>query len=518
MRPSDLLAFALSGLARHPLRTLLTVLAVVIGSATLLISVSVGQGVERAIVEQWRRSNRLRQFNVNARYTGDEASIPPDDLKIKGPMSDAKRARLRKAAAARWGRTHLAKPTNITPDRLAKIRTLPHVVNITPLLQLDGQAFLNDQPRDVSIAAASSDDETLDALLVAGTPLPDGTKRVALVHEHLLYTWGIISDEDVKSILGKSLRLEYQVGGQGASRMLILVTGGAFNLAPNEYATLDRAFRKLPASLEATSLNAEEQNVLRKALAHLTPQRKPAPSARYIEDFTITGIIRQRSEDDPQSMNDAANDADVILPSQAAEEFNLRAARNAEEGFHSAFVLVDSEDEVESVSKAIKSMGLNTYTLLTFIAEVRRNVRLITFGVSMAAVAALFVASLGIANTMVMAVLERTREVGVLKAIGARDRDIQRLFLCEGALIGLLGGALGVLLGWLAQFPGDAIAKSFMIDTNAKTHFAPLSVFLYPPWLLLGVPALAIIIATLAAISPARRAARMSPVDSLRHE
>ena len=90
------------------------------------------------------------------------------------------------------------------------------------------------------------------------------------------------------------------------------------------------------------------------------------------------------------------------------------------------------------------------------------------------------------------------------------------MFLIEGGLIGLLGGAIGVLVGWLASFPGNGYALKIMEEQGHKP--LPETVFLYPPWLLIGVPLFAMLITTLAAVLPARRAARVEPVVALRHE
>jgi putative ABC transport system permease protein len=80
----------------------------------------------------------------------------------------------------------------------------------------------------------------------------------------------------------------------------------------------------------------------------------------------------------------------------------------------------------------------------------------------------LLVAAIGITNTMIMSVLERTHEIGIMKALGARDRHIQLIFLVEGMVLGIAGSGLGLALGWLASFPADGIARSIMeADTRA---------------------------------------------------
>jgi putative ABC transport system permease protein len=141
---------------------------------------------------------------------------------------------------------------------------------------------------------------------------------------------------------------------------------------------------------------------------------------------------------------------------------------------------------------------------------------LIGFAMDFIALVALVVAVLGITNTMFTTVLERTREIGILKAVGARDRQILFIFLVEGGLIGLAGGILGVLFGWLASFPGNDYA--IRILAKQDHHPLPTTVFLYPAWLLICVPIFAIALTTLAALLPAGRAARVQPVVALRHE
>jgi putative ABC transport system permease protein len=113
-------------------------------------------------------------------------------------------------------------------------------------------------------------------------------------------------------------------------------------------------------------------------------------------------------------------------------------------------------------------------------------------------------------------VLERTHEIGVMKAVGARDVHIQLVFLVEGALIGLVGGLLGLLAGWLSSFPLNAVARSIV----EKQTRQPLeeSLFAFPPLLMGGILAFAAIVTTLAAVYPARRAAKVNPVTALRHE
>ena len=127
---------------------------------------------------------------------------------------------------------------------------------------------------------------------------------------------------------------------------------------------------------------------------------------------------------------------------------------------------------------------------------------------------ALAVATLGIINTLVMAILERRREIGVLKALGAADRDVKQLFFAEAGVMGLLGGLFGVGFGWV-------IGRAVTIGTNIylkRQNLPTTDIFSIPWWLVIGAIAFAVIVSLAAGLYPASRAARLNPVEALRYE
>ena len=214
---------------------------------------------------------------------------------------------------------------------------------------------------------------------------------------------------------------------------------------------------------------------------------------------------------------DPANrDADVLLPTRTAEELFFRRKEAASFGVHEETILVDREENVKPVLARVTAMKLQAHAPLEYI-ERERFIYLVIF-TTMACVAAvaLLVAGLGITNTMLMSVLERTREIGIFKAVGAGDATVQAIFLIEGAFIGLLGGAGGLLLGWAASFPADAWVRG-MASRDMKIELKE-SLFVFPWWLTLSVLLFAVTVTTLAAVFPARRAARVNPVTALRNE
>jgi len=127
---------------------------------------------------------------------------------------------------------------------------------------------------------------------------------------------------------------------------------------------------------------------------------------------------------------------------------------------------------------------------------------------------AIFVAALGIINTMIMSILERTREIGIMKAVGAGDGDVRAVFVVEASVIGFLGGLFGYGLGWAVSRLINRIVNYFL----ARQGVPAIDYFAFPWWLFLGALAFAVAVSLAAGLYPARRAARVDPVMALRHD
>lgn len=213
----------------------------------------------------------------------------------------------------------------------------------------------------------------------------------------------------------------------------------------------------------------------------------------------------------------------VFLPLQVAER--LRAAQVSDlrdvlqgpgesERYGSLTVRVQSSAEVEAVEKAIRDMGFETYSLLDTSRNLRLLFALLDLLLGIFGSLALAVATLGIVNTLVMAILERRREIGVLKALGAADADVKQIFFAEAGVMGLLGGVFGVVLGWF-------IGRLLTWGTNFYLHrqnLPSVDVSAVPWWLAVGAIAFAVAVSLAAGLYPAARAAKLNPVEALRYE
>ena len=189
------------------------------------------------------------------------------------------------------------------------------------------------------------------------------------------------------------------------------------------------------------------------------------------------------------------------------------------EGYGQVIVKVSDVDQVIAITDQITQMGFQAFTPQSFVEGINNfyNVLQIIFG-GVGAIA-LLVAAIGIANTMAMSILERTREIGLMKAVGATNRDVLAIFLGEAAGIGFLGGLGGVIIGWLAGQGINVLAMVYLANQATQQGGAPPSVAVYTPfWLPLFALIFSTFIGMLSGLYPALRAATMIPVLALKYE
>jgi putative ABC transport system permease protein len=182
--------------------------------------------------------------------------------------------------------------------------------------------------------------------------------------------------------------------------------------------------------------------------------------------------------------------------------------------YASLSVRAKSPSQVEAVETSIKNLGFNAFSLLDASKSLRTFFSVFDSLLGIFGALALAVATLGIVNTLVMSILERRREIGVLKALGAADSDVERLFFVEAGVMGLLGGILGVTFGWL-------LGRAVTYGTNVYLHRQNLNsieLSSVPWWLVLAALAFAVLVSLAAGLYPASRAAKLNPVDALRYE
>ena len=254
-----------------------------------------------------------------------------------------------------------------------------------------------------------------------------------------------------------------------------------------------------------------------------------SPGFGALDDSSYSVVSREQTlkivgvcDLDPESMRGPTR-AKVFLPLKLAESLHVMQPTdlrevsrgpNEQPVYSSVSARVKSPAQIQAVEDAIKKMGFTTFSLLDASQSLRTFFKVLDLFLGIFGSLALAVASIGIVNTLVMAILERRREIGVMKAIGASDGDVKKLFFAEAGAMGILGGFTGVALGW-------AIGRVINLGTNIylkRQSLPPDNFWSVPWWLVLSAIGFSFIVSLISGLYPAGRAARLDPVQALRYE
>ena len=502
-------------------RTLLTLTGVALGATMLIISLALSRGMRAVVDTEFGKDARLRTVTVyqsSAAAAVDEADIPPARLAVPGDVSPGRRERLRQMLIQRYRDELPRRPIKLTPDRLAAIAELEHVAAVVPAVNDRAAVTVNGSPRVASLALLAPDHHSIADRIVYGR-LPDPVRPELLISESVLFYCGVVADSDVEKFVGQSLRLEVRREPRQAPYQVLNLLGVAWpgQPSPAEMQVLGQVADRLPDLIARLDLPAGQAAVLKSLLDRAKPSKPDNKPKLVAAEFTVAGVYHHAADGAVNPWGYYGSpEPDLILAAQPAQDLLARLPNYADHGFERATILVDHEENVHGVVTAVEQMGLGTYSLVEWAERATREVTLIGLGMTVLSVLALVVAGLGITNTMVTSVLERTHDIGIMKAVGARNRQVVGLFLIEGVVLGLLGGGLGLLGAWLFSLPAEGWVHGVM-EQQAQ-HKLDYAIFRFPPAVVAGAPLFAMLVTTAAALLPARRAARIDPAVTLRTE
>lgn len=250
------------------------------------------------------------------------------------------------------------------------------------------------------------------------------------------------------------------------------------------------------AALRAIGL-ASDKSALGKSLSIRIPL--PAGSARASEitkDFKITGITAQGSG------------SEVYIPDHIFQTAGVTT-------YNDLKIEADESQDVAGLRRQIEGLGFLTASPIDTIDQINEifkffNIILAGFGGI-----GMIVAVLGMFNTLTISLLERTREIGLMVALGGRNRDMRKLFIMEAVLLSVVGAVSGILLAFIA---GQIINIIMNASARGRGVTETFTLFANPPLLVLGMVGFMISVGLVVAYLPARRASRISPIDALRRE
>jgi putative ABC transport system permease protein len=453
MRFTESIHFALSNLRDMKLRTALTAFGVTVGIGALVAMIGFGQGLQRNVTESFEKLDLLNSVTV---LPGDSLSRIP----FRDPDESAPRQAKRAIAAA-----------PLDEAAVLKLESLPGVDIVFPEIRFPALVGLGDseEMRLVQIVPAKIVSSKL-IKFAAGKPFQRDDEDAVIISRALVRRMG---SSDPAAVIGRRLRLSsiaFDFGGFDPARMSSIFQGGRLPFKKRDY---EFTVVGVSESLEFAGPTPLQSDIL-----------IPPGSARRIEKLPFTNI------------------------------WDLFRAGAGTPGYSAVNIRLKSPAAADAVKRVARDMGFQTFALIDQFEQIKTSFLFMDMALAAVGMIAIFVAALGIINTMMMSILERYSEIGIMKAVGAARGDVMKIFFVESSAIGFLGGILGLGLGWIVSRLINRVVNYFL----AKQGIPFIEYFRFPWWLCLGGVAFAVLVSLIAGILPALRAAKVDPVVALRHE
>ena len=456
MKAHDVVELAARNLRESVLRNSLTTVGIAVGVASLVAMLSLGIGLQQLAN---RRLTRSGLFNT--------IYVMPRDVD-RGPRRDQPNTP--------------ARP--LDDSAVADIQKVAHVAEVNPEMRFMAEVHSGDKSRFIMVAAlppSARDREAFDGMAGKFFSSPEADEVI------LDSDFARELAPDPKSLLGKEVVLQYAERGGSSPQKA--------------------------GSPSQPGSGGDEANTMGELIASGFSVNRREKALR------VVGLV----EREPGAGFGAMSRGRVFVPTALVNKLNVMLGSDLREMVRTSYrgraymalaARVDRPSQVEPAEDAIKKMGFSTFSLLDATRSLRRFFTILDMFLGIFGSLALAVALLGIVNTLVMAILERRREIGIMKAIGADDGDIKALFFAEAGVMGFLGGLVGVSLGW-------AIGRAINLGTNIylkRMDMTPETFWSVPWWLVAAALAFAVIVSLGSGIYPASRAAKLDPVQALRYE
>lgn len=468
MRFFDYIALAFRNIRRQKLRSALTIFAVVIGVMSVTIMLALVTGAKGFFLSEVEANGTLQQVAISQKADLEDFQ----DAGNGGNCSDC---------------------VKLTDELKTEIEAIPHVVGVARVsgvwniesISYDGKKLTADR------IEAHDANGIIKNVVVAGRSLTEfDTQGVIAVSTQYADKFGFKGKYD--SMIGQTVELKTREGytGVGAD-----IKQPVFNEKPSS--------KNGPDMQSATILTAEVVGVL---------VSDGSASLNIPLEWANQMNIDQRYEQENMGQEQCQPNQ-PCKPSEPTYKLVVNDY-GKQNGYNSMIAKVDSSSNAGAVAADIRKLGVGAIDAKDFIDEQLSVFNIIGLVLGAIGAIALLVAAIGVVNTMIMAILERTREIGVMRAVGSKRSTVRRLFTTEASMLGFMGGVIGVAVG----FGLTRIANVFVNQQLEENSLSARNVIGTPPWLIFTVVSIATLIGLIAGLGPAARAARLDPVDALRYE
>ncbi|MDD3022316.1 MAG: ABC transporter permease [Syntrophomonadaceae bacterium] len=458
MNSLDLLKMSFSNLMRRKTRTILTLLGVVIGTSSIVIMLSLGIAMDRSFKESISRMGSLNVIEVHS--SGGFA----------GPMMIAQTS------------SQASNEAKLDDNAVTKLENISGVEAVLPAKSAYMRIAIGKMVGDVNVIGINPElMESFDFKTENG---------------RLLFP----SDKDTL-VFGKQVAFNFRNPRLRNQEFNYRMFNGE-NAPPP------------PVDLISNKL-IMTSNLLYGERRSNTPANENESAPPPLHQVKGVGILSESfgEKDYSAYMNIAVLEAILKEDNKFTKNDAQSRKRNEEEQYQNIKVKVKDIGQVEIVQEQIKAMGFQASSLSDMVQSMKdtsRKMQAILGGIG---AVSLLVAAIGITNTMIMSIYERTREIGVIKVLGARLTDIKNLFLLEAAIIGFGGGCIGLIFSGLVSFGLNKITAGFMGNMGSNTGISVITFELG-----LSAVVFATIVGIISGYSPARRAMKLSALEAIRTE
>ena len=461
MKFPDLLIMSMNNLRRRKLRTVLTVLGVIIGTAAIVVMVSLGIGLNEMTMEQIASWGSLTTIEVYSQSSGG-------GMQMMG--------------AAVSSQNSESEPNYITDKVIDNFKRIPHVTGVSPVLNMNvvmrQGAYISTY---VQLKGVSQ--SYLEQLELAEGRLPQPGEL------GLVFGNGVIRDfTNAKTGKGYWDTGEMPDVDPMGKPMFVIFDMDVYYQSQGSGSSSDGTPVKPPKKymIETTGMLAGGENGY-------------SNYSWYV--FTdIDGLKAQLKKVFKKG---------TPIPGQPT---NKKGKPLNELVYNSAEVFVDDMENVTQVQEQLAAMGYQVNSRMDWMESSKQQSQMIQAVLGGIGAVSLFVAAIGIANTMMMSIYERTKEIGVMKVLGCDMGNIRNMFLIESGFIGFMGGTIGVAL----SYGVSAIVNRFVNMSQSMGLSGDLSRI--PPWLSMAAIGFAVFVGMAAGFMPAVRAMKLSPLAAIRNE
>ncbi|PYG88701.1 ABC-type lipoprotein release transport system permease subunit [Ruminiclostridium sufflavum DSM 19573] len=464
MRNFDILLMGLKNLFRRKTRTILTVLGVVIGTASIVVMVSLGMGMNESFEAQLKQMGNLNIINVTTYRNDPDSSGGPQKEIV---LDDA---------------------------AITKISKIEGIKGITPVIEssmklISGKYMAYVQVMGIDVKSMPN----FDYPIAEGRLLQEGDSDKIVVGGNIPQYF-----YNPKSRYGS-------VDGQPAVNVLTDKIEATFDMSYGE--------KQQQQGLGGSDTSDKAPKLYKLKAVGVLDITNDWQKDQYI--FMDYLNLKKLMKDAAKAQNGQ---------SQSSMMFDTNSIGKS---FDRLMVMVDKIKDVDRIQSEIDDLGYGTNSLADMRKSMQKQSQTIQLVLGAIGAISLIISALGITNTMIMSIYERTREIGVMKVLGCKMGNIRHLFLLEAGIIGLLGGCIGVILSYLASFALNTIGKSFMnsesggmlsMGMGMGMGDAESRISVIPIWLALTSIAFAIFIGLVSGFSPARRAMKLSALEAIKSE